>query len=68
MKKPLCMGDLWPMCKIFIERPARLSVISRYKGKTLKISCGFYLKSGIKFKPRNDLDISYFDENNEFQS
>ena len=28
----------------------------------------FYLKSGIKFKPRKDLGISYFDENNEFQS
>ena len=38
------------------------------KGKTLKSSCGFYLKSGIKFKLRKDLDISYFDENNEFQS
>ena len=38
------------------------------KGKTLKSGCGFYLKSGTKFKPRKDLDISYFDENNEFQS
>ena len=38
------------------------------KGKTLKSGCGFYLKSGIKFKPRKDLNISFFDENNEFQS
>ena len=38
------------------------------KGKPIKSGCGFYLKSGIKFKPRKDLDISYFDKNNEFQS
>ena len=38
------------------------------KGKTLKSGRGFYLKPGIKFKPRKDLDISYFDENNEFES
>ena len=26
------------------------------KGKTLKGSCGFYLKPGIKFKPKKELD------------
>ena len=38
------------------------------KGKALKSGCGSYLKSGTKFKPRKDFDISYFDENNELQS
>ena len=36
------------------------------KKKTIKSGYGFYLKSGIKFKPRKDLDMSYFDENTEF--
>ena len=36
------------------------------KGKTLKSGCGFFVKEGLKFKTRKDLDILYLDEDNEF--
>ena len=29
--------------------------------------CGFYIKDGINYKPRKDLDIAYNEEYNEFQ-
>ena len=37
------------------------------RGKTLKSGCGFYIRNDIKYKVRNDLNISYYDEDNEFQ-
>ena len=30
------------------------------KGKSLKSGCVFYVKEGINFKPRKDLDINLF--------
>ena len=38
------------------------------KGSSIKSGCGFYIREGIEFKPQKDLDISYHDTNNEFQS
>ena len=38
------------------------------EGSSLKSGCGFYIKGNIRFKPRNDLSISYVDDKNEFQS
>ena len=38
------------------------------KGVIIKIGCGFYIRNGIKYKQINDLDIRYYDDNNEFQS
>ena len=37
------------------------------KGKTLKSGCGFYIRNDVKYKVRSDLNISYCDEDNEFQ-
>ena len=37
------------------------------KGKTLKSGCGFFIKNEIKYKIRNDLNISFADDENEFQ-
>ena len=37
------------------------------RGKTLKSGCIFYIRNHIKYKVRNDLNISYYDEDNEFQ-
>ena len=37
------------------------------EGKTLKSGCGFYIRNDIKYKVRKDLNISYYDEDNEFQ-
>ena len=41
--------------------------LSTIKGKIIKSDCGFYLRLGIKSKPKKHLDMSYFDKNNEFQ-
>ena len=46
----------------------RISVILLCKRKKIKNGCGFYARSEIKLKSRKDLDMSYLDENNEFQS
>ena len=37
------------------------------KGNSVKSECGFYIKDGINYKPRKDLDIACNDEYNEFQ-
>ena len=36
--------------------------------KTTKSGCGFYVKKGLKFKSRRDLDHTDHDDENEFQS
>ena len=52
------------------NKPKTLEGYQNYhgvKGKPLKSGCGFYVKEGINFKPRKDLEITYSDEDNEFQ-
>ena len=52
-------------------KPRKLEGYQNYhgnKGSSIKSSCGFYVKEGIKFKPRKDLDIAYHDTDIEFQS
>ena len=36
-------------------------------GKTLKSGCGLYIRSGLTFIQRKDLDLQYYDDLNEFQ-
>ena len=38
------------------------------KGTTIKSGCGVYVKLGLKSVIRQDLNISFYDVNNEFQS
>ena len=38
------------------------------KGVTTKRGCSCHIRNGIKYKQSKDLDISYYDDNNEFQS
>ena len=38
------------------------------QGTKTKSGCGFYVKKGLKFKSRRDLDLAYHDDDNEFQS
>ena len=52
------------------DKPKTLESYQNYhgvKGKSVKIGCGFYVKEGINFKPRKDLEITYSDDDNEFQ-
>ena len=38
------------------------------KDETCREGCGFYIPEDMKYKARNDLDISNYDKNNEVQS
>ena len=38
------------------------------QGTANKSGCGFYVKKGLKFKLRRDLDLACHDYENEFQS
>ena len=38
------------------------------QGTATKSGCGFYVKKGLKFKLRKDLDLTYHDDENQFQS
>ena len=52
-------------------KPRKLEGYQNYhgnRGSSIMNGCGFYVKEGIKFKPRKDLDIAYHDTDNEFQS
>ena len=35
------------------------------QGTTTKSGCGFYVKKGLKFKSRRDLDLTYHDDENK---
>ena len=51
--------------------PKNLPGYDKYKGipgTTLKGGCGLYLRSDLPYKDRKDLDVSYHDDLNEFQS
>ena len=37
-------------------------------GKTIKSGCGFYISEKLKFLPRTDLDVSFSDDHEEFQT
>ena len=50
--------------------PKQLENYNKYNGltgTTLRSGCGFYIRTGIKFKDRKDLDIQHYDSLNEFQ-
>ena len=36
-------------------------------GTTLKSGCGLYIRTGLKYKDRKDLDIQHYDDINEYQ-
>ena len=50
--------------------PKMLPGYDKYKGirgTTLKSGCGLYIRMGLKYKDRDDLDTTYYDDINEFQ-
>ena len=52
-------------------KPGTLAGYHAYLGTTgssLKSGCGLYINNNLKFKERNDLKFSFFDDENEFQS
>ena len=68
----LALSETWtPKNK---QTPGKLNHITGYQkfygteGHTLKSGCGFYIKEGLNFTPRKDLDVSFADDKNEYQS
>ena len=67
----IAVSETWtPEGKKDTWKPDTLEEYQNYcgiKGKTLKSGCGFYIQNEIKYKIRNDLNISFGNEENEFQ-
>ena len=67
----VALSETWtPQNKNSLFKPQKLDGYQPYygiQGNSLKSGCGFYVKDGINYKPRKDLDIAYNDEYNEFQ-
>ena len=67
----IAVSETWTTIGKSEVRPRKLEGYQNYhgnRGSSIKSGCGFYVKEGIKFKPRKDLDIAYHDTDNEFQS
>ena len=67
----IAVSETWtPKGKIEVK-PSKLEGYQNYhenKRSSIKSGCSFYVKEGIKFKPRKDLDTVYHDTDNKFQS
>ena len=65
------LSETWnPKSKSNIFRPGNLEGYHRYTGQmgnSIKSGCGLYINKDLTFTERKKLDISYADENNEFQ-
>ncbi len=51
--------------------PKMLENYNKYKGltgTTTRSGCGLYIRTGIKYKERKDLDTQHYDDLNEYQS
>ena len=67
----LAVSETWTAKSDHVKNIARLENYQSFvgmKGVTTKSGCGFYIRNSTKYKQRKDLDISYYDDNNEFQS
>ena len=68
----LAVSETWaPKDKQFSPKLKRIAGYQKFhgtEGHILKSGCGFYIKKGIRFTPRKDLDISFADDKNEYQS
>ena len=65
------MSETWTPIGKSEVKPRKLEGYQNYhgnRGSSIKSGYGFYVKEGIKFKPREDLDIAYHDTDNRFQS
>ena len=66
----ITVSETWTPTMKSDNKPKTLEGYQNYhgvRGKSLKSGCGFYFKEDINFKPRKDLEITYSDEDNEFQ-
>ena len=68
----LAVSETWaPKDKQFSPKFKRIAGYQKFhgtEGHILKSCYGFYIKEGIRFTPRKDLDISFADDKNEYQS
>ena len=67
----LAVSEKWTAKSGHLENIPRLENYQSFVGTkevTTKSGCGLYIRNNIKYKQRKDLDITYYDDNNEFQS
>ena len=68
----LAVSETWtPKDKQFSPKFKHITGYQKFcgtEGHTLKSGCGFYIKEGIRFTPRKNLDISFADDEKEYQS
>ena len=65
----IALSETWTPKGKSEVKPRKLEGYQNYhgnKGSSIKSGCGFYVKGGIKFKSRKDLDIVYHGTDNEF--
>lgn len=55
-----------PMKKLVIYVIHGYQTFHNIGGQSLKSALGFFVKKGLKYKQRTDLEMSFKDENNEF--
>ena len=63
------MSETWTSKQVTNKQLLELTSYQAFyatQGTTTKCGCGFYVKKGLKFKSRRDLDLAYHD--NKFQS
>ena len=67
----IALSEVWnPLYKAENFRADKLDGYKKYigmPGYSLKSGCGLYIKNTLRTIERHDLDISYHDDNNEFQ-
>ena len=67
----IALSETWDPKSKLNFRPGILKGYHEYKGtqgNSIKGGCGLYINKNLKFIERNDLSISFVDDNNEFQS
>ena len=67
----IALSETWTSKQVTnkqLPEPRNYQPFCATQGTTTKSDCGFYVKRGLKFKSRKDLDLAYHDNDSEFQS
>ena len=67
----IALSETWTSKQVTnkqLPEPRNYQPFCATQGTTTKSDCGFYVKRGLKFKSRKDLDLAYHGNDSEFQS
>ena len=63
----IALSETWTSKQVTNKQLAELrnyQLLHATQGTTTKSGCGFYVKKGLKFKSKRDLDLAYHDDDN----